>query len=87
MNTLSEMKAMLEELGLTLPTPAYLAGVLLFGILGIAVFVLGKRRRKPKVKWLGLALMLYPYLIWGTLPLYVVGAVLGLAVIWFWSRP
>jgi hypothetical protein len=81
------MKVLLEELGLTLPTPAYVIGVVLFGVIGIVVFVLGKRRRKPKVKWLGLALMLYPYLIWGTVPLYVAGAVLCLAVVWFWRRP
>lgn len=87
MDTLHEMQALLEELGLTLPTPAYLIGLLLFGVIGIVVFVMGKRRRKPKVKWLGLALMLYPYLIWGTVPLYVVGAVLCLAAVWFWRRP
>jgi len=81
------MKALLEELGLTLPTPAYLIGVLLFGVIGIVVFVAGRRRRKPKVKWLGLALMLYPYVVWGTVPLYAIGTLLCLATIWFWRRP
>jgi hypothetical protein len=87
MDSLREMKALLEELGLTLPTPAYLIGVLLFGVIGIVLFVLGRRRRKPAVRWLGLTLMLYPYLIWGTAALYVVGAVLCVAAIWFWRRP
>jgi hypothetical protein len=87
MDSLSEMKALLEELGITLPTPAYLIGVLLFGVIGIVVFVLGRRRRKPKVKWLGLALMLYPYIVWGTVPLYAIGALLCVAAVWFWRRP
>jgi hypothetical protein len=87
MESLDEMKLLLEDLGVTLPTPAYLMGLLLFGVIGIVVFVLGKRRRKPKVKWLGLALMLYPYIVWGTVPLYAVGIVLCIAAAWFWRRP
>lgn len=87
LDSLRELKILLEELGITLPTPAYLIGVLLFGVIGLVLFVLGRRRRKPKVKWLGLVLMLYPYVVWGTAPLYVVGAVLCVAAAWFWRRP
>ena len=39
--------AMLEELGITLPTPAYLAGLLLFGVIGIAMFTLLAKRAAP----------------------------------------
>lgn len=87
MDSLREMKALLEDLGLTLPTPAYLFGVLLFGVIGIVAFVLGKRRRKPAVRWLGLALMLYPYIVWGTPMLYAIGVALCIATAWFWRRP
>jgi hypothetical protein len=86
-DNLREIKALLEELGVTLPTPAYLIGVLLFGVIGIVLFVLGRRRRKPPVKWLGLALMLYPYVVWDAVPLYVIGTLLCVAAIWFWRRP
>lgn|SRR5512139_1525527 len=82
MESLRESLRLLEEMGLTLPTPAYLTGVLAFGIAGLAFFVLGRRRRRPRVKWIGLALMLYPYVVWGTVPLYVIGAALLLAAIW-----
>lgn len=87
MNDLRESLGLLQDMGLTLPTPAYLLGLLLFGIAGIVLWVLGRRRRKPAVKWIGIALMLYPYIIWDTLPLYLVGAGLCGAAAWFWWRP
>jgi hypothetical protein len=31
--------------------------------------------------------MLYPYVVWGTVLLYVVGALLCIAAVWFWRRP
>lgn len=87
MDTLHEMASLLEDLGIELPTPAYLIGILLFGVIGIAVFVLGRRRHKPRVKWVGLALMLYPYVVWTTAPLYIVGVLLCGAAWWFWRQP
>lgn len=78
--------ALLQELGITLPSPAYLIGVLIFGVLGIVLFWMGKRRRKTRVKWIGLALMLYPYVVWGTLAVYAVGTALSLAAWWYWNR-
>ena len=87
MDTLHEMASLLEDLGIELPTPAYLIGILLFGVIGIVVFVLGRRRRRPRVKWVGLALMLYPYVVWTTAPLYIVGVLLCGAAWWFWRQP
>ena len=69
----------LTSLGLTLPTPAYLIGAILFGLIGFAAYRYGKRRSLNKVKWTGVALMLYPYAISSTAILYVVGAALCLA--------
>ena len=66
----------LQDLGITLPTPAYLAGVLLFSVIGIVAWIQGKRRDRPTTRWLGLALMLYPYVVYDTLLLYVTGVVL-----------
>ena len=33
----------LAELGITLPSPAYIVGAIVFGIVGLAAFVHGKR--------------------------------------------
>jgi hypothetical protein len=75
---------MIEELGITLPTPAYVTGVLLFGVVGLVAWIRGRRRPNRAVKWLGIALMLYPYLVWATVPLYAVGIVLSGAAWWAW---
>ncbi len=63
-------------LGFELPTPAYLFGALLFGVLGYVAYRRGKQADKPRTRWLGLALMLYPYLVSSTWALYGAGAAL-----------
>jgi hypothetical protein len=83
---LQDSLALLEEMGITMPTPAYLVGVLLFSVIGMVVFWQGRKRKKAGVKWTGLALMLYPYVIWGTVPLYVVGGALCGLAWWYWRR-
>ena len=72
---MDELKA-LESLGFALPTPAYIVGAILFGIVGMAAYRYGKKASLAKPKWIGLALMLYPYAISKTWMLYVVGAAL-----------
>ena len=69
----------LNELGIQLPSPAYIAGVVIFSVIGIAAYYYGKRGGRPRMRWLGLALMLYPYVVWQTWLLYVVGAGLSIA--------
>lgn len=78
--------ALLEEMGYTLPGPGYWVGLLLFGVIGMVVFWQGRKRKKAGVKWTGLALMLYPYVVWGTVPLYVVGVALCGLAWWYWRR-
>jgi hypothetical protein len=70
----------LETLGLTLPSPAYLTGVVVFSLIGIVAYYRGKRHGLQRSRWLGLALMLYPYVVWQTWLLYLVGAGLTVAV-------
>ena len=72
----------LGALGIKLPSPAYIVGAIVFGIVGLAAFVHGKRAGRPRTRWLGLALMLYPYVVWQTWLLYLVGIGLSVAV-WF----
>ena len=66
----------LESFGLTLPSPAYIAGAVLFGLLGLAAYRYGKRTERPRSKWLGIALMLYPYVVPQTWLMYVIGVAL-----------
>jgi hypothetical protein len=70
----------LDALGVSLPSPAYVIGVVLFSLVGIAAYYYGKRQDRNRIRWLGLALMLYPYVVWQTWLLYVVGVGLSIAV-------
>lgn len=69
---MDDLKA-LESLGLTLPSPAYLLGAIVFGIIGIAAYRYGKKTYQRYPKWLGVGLMLYPYAVSQTWLLYVIG--------------
>ena len=66
----------LDSLVLTLPSPAYLIGALLFGLIGWAAFRHGRKAGKRQTLWLGVALMLYPYLVSRTWLLYGLGLAL-----------
>lgn len=70
----------MQSMGLTLPTPAYFFGMLMFSVLGFAAYRYGKKAERPIPKWLGVALMLYPYLVSDTLLLYLAGFALCAAV-------
>jgi hypothetical protein len=83
---LQDSLAMLDELGITIPGPAYWIGILLFSVIGMVAFWKGRKRRNKGVKWTGLALMLYPYVIWGTVPMYVVGVALCGLAWWYWRK-
>ena len=65
-----------QGLGFSLPSPAYLVGALLFGLIGFGAYRFGKHTGRPTTRWIGLALMLYPYAVSDTRLLYVVGAAL-----------
>lgn len=74
----------LQALGITLPTPAYIFGAILFGIIGYGAWRYGKKKSRKYVKWLGVALMLYPYAVPSTWMLYVIG--LGLCGACYYYR-
>jgi hypothetical protein len=50
----------LESLGLVLPSPLYIVGAILFGIVGYIAFKRGRKTTAPALSWTGVALMLYP---------------------------
>ena len=66
----------LQSFGISLPSPAYILGVVIFGLVGFVAYRYGKRAGRPRSRWVGIALMLYPYAIAQTWLLYVVGAAL-----------
>ncbi|HSC62282.1 MAG TPA: hypothetical protein VLD35_01505 [Caldimonas sp.] len=74
-----------KELGLKLPSPLYLAGVVVFGLIGLVAYYHGKRLGRSRMRWVGLALMLYPYAVWQTWLLYLVGT--GLSIAAWLDRP
>ena len=66
----------LTSLGIELPSPVYLFGAFVFGLIGFAAFRLGRRAGKPLTLWLGVALMFFPYLVTRTAWMVAVGLAL-----------
>lgn len=81
MNPQESLKAA-ESMGLTLPSPAYIFGTILFGLLGMAAWRYGKVIEHPRIRWLGAVLMFYPYLVGRTWLLYLVGVAVCAAIWW-----
>ena len=73
-----------QALGLELPTPAWIAGCILFSLIGMWAWYYGKVRQAPPIRWIGLALMLYGYVVSPTWLLYAVGVALCVAIWWHW---
>ena len=66
----------LKSLGLELPSPAYIIGAIVFGLIGWVAFRRGRKSGRQQTLWLGVALMAYPYAVSRTWLLYVVGVAL-----------
>jgi len=76
----------LQALGFTLPTPAYIFGAIVFGIIGFVAYRYGKKTSHQYVKWIGVALMLYPYIVPETWLMYAVGIALCAACYYYRDR-
>lgn len=59
-----------------MPTPGNLFGAIVFGAIGMAAFVYGKRAGHMKAVLLGIALMVFPYFVSSDWLLYVIGGAL-----------
>jgi len=81
---MNELKT-LQSMGLTLPSPAYLLGCLIFGIVGFVAFRRGRKSQRPELKWTGVALMFYPYAVSETWMLWAFGALLTAWVYAKWN--
>ena len=76
---MNELKTV-ESLGITLPGPMYIFGAIIFGLLGYAAYRYGKKTSLSVPKWIGVALMFFPYAVSNTVLLYIVGTSLCLGV-------
>jgi len=70
-----------SALGLQLPTPTYLLGLLVFGLVGYVAFRRGRKTQRPTLMWAGVATMLYPYVVPQTWLLWLIGIA---ATVWFY---
>lgn len=75
----------LDPLGLELPSPAYLMGSILFGIIGYAAFRRGRKAERSELTWAGVALIAYPYAVSQIWLLWVVGSVLCCWLYFKWN--
>ena len=60
-----------------------LIGGTLFGIIGFAAFMYGKKEKAFKPLTIGIILMVYPYFVPNTVLIYVIGIALS-AALYFW---
>ena len=77
-------------LGIDLPqagdfSAAKIFACTIFGAIGFAVFLYGKKNKSVRPMIIGAALMVYPYFISGTFFLYLVGIALTTAL-YFWRE-
>ena len=82
---MNELSA-LSSLGLELPSGVDLLAAIVFGLIGWAAWRAGGRTGRPLTRWLGLTLMLYPYVVSGTAALVGVGLALCAAAAWAWQQ-
>ena len=75
----------LQSFGLEVPSLAYIAGSIVFGIIGLVAWRHGRKAALPKPKWLGVALMLFPYATPQTWMLYLVGVGLCVWLYFVWT--
>ena len=64
-------------------TTANLLGGLIFGSIGFAAFIYGKKQASFKTMTIGAALIAYPYFIPNTIAVYVIGIGLSAALFFF----
>lgn len=66
-----------------MPSPADLFASLLFGVIGLAAFVYGKKSALFVPMILGFVLMVYPYFVSQTWLIYAIGCALTVGIVVF----
>ena len=76
----------LDASGFAWPSPAYLFGAIMFGLIGLAAFRYGKKTANPRPLMIGVAMLAYPYAISETWALYAIGCALCGLLYWLRER-
>lgn len=63
----------LHALGIDMPSPVYLLGLVVFGLIGYVAYRRGRKTSRTALLWVGLATMLYPYVVPQTWLLWLIG--------------
>jgi hypothetical protein len=66
-----------------MPSPANLFASIVFGLIGFAAFMYGKKNAVIKPMVIGLTLMIYPYFVPQTWLLYAIGCALTVGLVLF----
>jgi hypothetical protein len=66
-----------------MPSPANLLGSLVFGVVGFAAFMYGKKQAGLRAMLIGFALMVFPYFVDPTWLLWTIGLALTAALFVF----
>lgn len=70
---------------MSLPSPAVLVASIVFGLIGLVAFNVGRKNVLIGPMVTGLALMVFPYFVESTWALYLVGVVLC-GVLYYWRE-
>jgi hypothetical protein len=63
-----------------MPSPANLFGLIIFSVVGFAMFTYGRKQGAWRIAGFGVALMVYPYFVEQTWLLYTIGLALCAAL-------
>jgi len=79
----------MNELGIPLQDLSFdvwvLVALFIFGIIGLWLFREGRRRENKHIKYIGLAMMMYPYFVEGRFWNWGIGLALCFAAYHFWN--
>jgi hypothetical protein len=81
-----EQEQLLNELMGMLPSPTYIIISILFGAIGLILFQYGRKTTRVRLKWGGIALMFYPYLIGNDTRLLTLLGFAICALLYFWRE-
>nr|WP_314861148.1 hypothetical protein [uncultured Undibacterium sp.] len=86
MSEQEQLEVLLTQLISMLPSPAFIAISILFGIVGMVCVYLSSKHKQRKLKWAGFALMFYPYLIGNDTRLLLAFGLLLCGLAYFWRK-
>jgi 5-bromo-4-chloroindolyl phosphate hydrolysis protein len=86
MSEQEQLEVLLAQLISMLPSPAYIAISILFGIVGMVCVYISNKHKQSKLQWAGFGLMFYPYLIGNSTSLLIIFGLLLCGLAYFWRK-